>query len=374
MAGVVGMWRMLRHEGVQPASNATAAGDGTYVGSQACAACHPAQSTAWRASQHAQAMADATDRTVLGTFDGTPTTLRAGSGTTNATFSKRDGKFFVRTDGPDGRVADFPIEYTFGVSPLQQYLVRLPGGRLQALGIAWDSRPAKARGQRWFHLYPHENLKAGDPRMDRASAELNSCAPIAIRRACSTTRPLGSFARPGRKSVGCEACHGPGSAHAAAGGKAALPTRFDERKAPIGSRPSPAERRPARARVSFPAIAADRWVRRGAVRRRVPSGAARARAVLQRRSAEGRGLQLASFLQSDAGRASPARLPRPAQRRRASRATATYSCHAASTRMRAGASLSRRHVVGGLRVPHADDHLHAGGSAARPQLRCRGRI
>ena len=50
-----------------------------------------------------------------------------------STFSRRDGKFFVRTDGPDGKLADFEIKYTFGVRPLQQYLIELPGGRLQAL-------------------------------------------------------------------------------------------------------------------------------------------------------------------------------------------------------------------------------------------------
>ena len=73
-----------------------------------------------------------------------------------STFFRRDGKFFVRTDGPDGQLADFEVKYTFGVSPLQQYLVELPGGRLQALSITWDARPRDQGGQRWFRLYPNE--------------------------------------------------------------------------------------------------------------------------------------------------------------------------------------------------------------------------
>ena len=81
---------------------------------------------------------------------------------TTSTFSRRDGKFFVNTDGPDGKLADYEIKYTFGVRPLQQYLIELPGGRMQALGIAWDSRPKAQGGQRWFHLYPGQNIKAGD--------------------------------------------------------------------------------------------------------------------------------------------------------------------------------------------------------------------
>ena len=44
-----------------------------------------------------------------------------------------DGKYFVNTDGPDGKLADYEIKYTFGVHPLQQYLIEFPGGRMQAL-------------------------------------------------------------------------------------------------------------------------------------------------------------------------------------------------------------------------------------------------
>ena len=63
-----------------------------------------------------------------------------------STFFKRDGKFMVRTDGADGRLADFEIKYTFGVWPLQQYLIEFPGGRYQTLGIAWDSRTKSEGG------------------------------------------------------------------------------------------------------------------------------------------------------------------------------------------------------------------------------------
>jgi cytochrome c553 len=51
----------------------------------------------------------------------------------------------------------------FGVYPLQQYLLPLDDGRLQALSIAWDSRPAEEGGQRWYHLYPDEAIAHDDP-------------------------------------------------------------------------------------------------------------------------------------------------------------------------------------------------------------------
>ena len=77
-------------------------------------------------------------------------------------FLRKDGKFFVETDGPDGQLATFEVKFTFGLDPLQQYLIEFPDGRLQALSIAWDSRPKQQGGQRWFHLYPDEEIRHDD--------------------------------------------------------------------------------------------------------------------------------------------------------------------------------------------------------------------
>ena len=79
------------------------------------------------------------------------------------TFLTRDGRYFVRTVGPDGQPGEFEVAFTLGVAPLQQYLVQMPGGRLQAFGVAWDTRPAAAGGQRWFDLYLGQKLPSGDP-------------------------------------------------------------------------------------------------------------------------------------------------------------------------------------------------------------------
>ncbi len=137
--------------GVSALAADEAAADG-YVGSARCGTCHAAELTAWRGSHHDLAMAEATPENVLGDFDDAEFTAH---GVTTRFY--RDGdEFRVDTDGPDGKPASYPIAYTFGWTPLQQYLIRFPGGRLQALGIAWDSRPADQGGQRWFHLYPDE--------------------------------------------------------------------------------------------------------------------------------------------------------------------------------------------------------------------------
>ncbi|WP_246533167.1 ammonia-forming cytochrome c nitrite reductase subunit c552 [Pseudomonas lalucatii] len=184
-----------------------------FVGSQACAGCHREQFQAWQGSQHARAMQHATTETVLGDFTGA-TFSYAG---VESRFYRRDGKFFVHTDGPDGRLDEFEIRYTFGVEPLQQYLVEFPDGRLQALSIAWDGRPASAGGQRWFHLYPDEQVGYRDElHWTRPAQNWNfmcaDCHSTNLRKGyeAEADRFASSWSE---ISVGCEACHGPGSNH-----------------------------------------------------------------------------------------------------------------------------------------------------------------
>ena len=130
----------------------------TFIGGQICAGCHVPETESWRGSHHALAMQVATPNTVLGDF----TVAKLDHFGVLSTFYRDGNKFMVRTDGPDGALHDYAIAYTFGVYPLQQYLIAFPGGRYQALGIAWDSRPKEQGGQRWFHLYPDQKLPAGD--------------------------------------------------------------------------------------------------------------------------------------------------------------------------------------------------------------------
>src|SRR5882672_9542986 len=130
-----------------------------YVGGEVCVGCHAAETERWRSSHHALAMQKATAATVLGDFADT----RVEHSGATTTFSRSGDKFMVRTDGPDGALHEYEIAYTFGVYPLQQYLIAMPGGRFQALGIAWDSRPKDQGGQRWLQLYPGQQLRPGDP-------------------------------------------------------------------------------------------------------------------------------------------------------------------------------------------------------------------
>jgi len=136
-----------------------------------------------------------------------------------ARFFRRDDHFFVETEGADGSLAEFEIVYTFGVDPLQQYLVRLPGGRLQPLSTAWDSRPRAQGGQRWFHLYPDEPIAHDDvlhwsSRVQNWNQMCADCHSTGLRKGYDPAADAYDTTWQ-ELDVACEACHGPGSNHVA---------------------------------------------------------------------------------------------------------------------------------------------------------------
>jgi predicted CXXCH cytochrome family protein len=186
-----------------------------FVGSETCIGCHQEAGKLWHPSQHAHAMAHASEDTVLGDFDD----ARFDYFGTISRFFKKDGKFYVETDGPDGTLQSFEVKYTFGLEPLQQYLIEFPDGRVQALTIAWDSRTKEEGGQRWFHLYPDEHIGHDDPlHWTKLNQNWNfmcaECHSTGV--AKNYDLKTGRFDTTWKEiSVGCEACHGQGSAHVA---------------------------------------------------------------------------------------------------------------------------------------------------------------
>ena len=184
-----------------------------YVGASTCKQCHQAEFEAWQGSHHDLAMQEANAQTVLGDFKN----VKFKHDNVVSAFFKRNGKFMVRTDGPDGKLTDYPITYTFGVMPLQQYLIEFPGGRYQALSIAWDSRPKAEGGQRWFHLYPKEKIDHTDQlhwtgRYQNWNMECAECHSTHLKKGYDAASD--SYKTTFNEiNVACESCHGPASLH-----------------------------------------------------------------------------------------------------------------------------------------------------------------
>ncbi|MCB0568732.1 MAG: tetratricopeptide repeat protein [Phaeodactylibacter sp.] len=179
-----------------------------YIGDQLCRSCHEQAYNDWLGSHHGLAMQEATAETVLGDFND----LAFTSNGVTSRFFKKDGKFYVNTEGPDGGFQDFEIKYTFGVFPLQQYLAPFPGGRLQCLLTAWDSKENK-----WFSLQPGERHAPDDwLHWTKGSMTWNTmCAD------CHSTYLEKNYDEASNTfdtqwrfiDVSCEACHGPGKKH-----------------------------------------------------------------------------------------------------------------------------------------------------------------
>lgn len=194
----------------RPAPRSALSAEARFVGRKECARCHEKAVKAWTGSHHDQAMTEATEATVRGDFSGV---VFEGDGM-KARFFREGGKFLIETDGPDGKPTIYEVAYTFGWNPLQQYLVRFPGGRMQAFSVAWD-----VPGKRWFFLYPGKTIPPSDwLHWTRNSQNWNGmCAE------CHSTNLVKGF-DPRTNTydttwsdvdVSCEACHGPGSRHVA---------------------------------------------------------------------------------------------------------------------------------------------------------------
>lgn len=189
-----------------------------YVGSASCAACHAVQHKLWTGSDHDRAMELASDQSVLGDFNDQAFTHRG----LTTRFFRRDGKFMVNAEGPDGKLHDYVIKYTFGVRPLQQYMVEFPDGRVQVLREAWDTEK-----KQWFFVSPpdvtDERILPGDPLHWTGIAQ-NWNTTCADCHSTNVHKNYDATTNTYRTSfteidVSCEECHGPASAHVELAGR-----------------------------------------------------------------------------------------------------------------------------------------------------------
>ncbi|GAB1308723.1 multiheme c-type cytochrome [Urechidicola sp. KH5] len=180
-----------------------------FVGSQDCKSCHQKEFDTWKGSHHDNAMKVADSITVLGDFNN----ITFKNNGVSARFFKQENEYFVHTEGIDGTYKDFKIDYTFGIYPLQQYLIAFENGEYQCLTTAWDSKKGK-----WFSLLDNSiDINHGDwlHWTGGAMSWNTMCADChstdlkknydAITDTYTTT-----FSE---INVSCEACHGPASAH-----------------------------------------------------------------------------------------------------------------------------------------------------------------
>ncbi len=179
-----------------------------FIGEQSCKSCHAKQYDDWRKSDHFMAMQPPNDSTVKGNFNNVSFTA---DGVTSR-FFKKEGKFFINTQGDDGNNHDYEVKYTFGFTPLQQYLVEFPGGKMQVPRVSWDTKQKK-----WFHQYAGQKISSHDWfHWTGNSQNWNTmCA------SCHSTNLQKNYSIDSDSyhttysviNVSCESCHGAGKMH-----------------------------------------------------------------------------------------------------------------------------------------------------------------
>lgn len=198
--------------GVTPTSSpsSSATPRASFVKDESCRQCHERQFELWIGSDHERAMDHATATSVLGDFN-------------DATFTHYDETWRFFKEGEafkiglregDGEETIYPVEYTFGVRPLQQYLVPFSGGRYQCVPVSWD-----VEKKQWYHLYPEEKIRANDPlhwtgRLQNWNYMCAECHSTDVKKGFdNVTNTFNTTFSD--INVGCQACHGPGESHLA---------------------------------------------------------------------------------------------------------------------------------------------------------------
>ncbi|MEW5422331.1 multiheme c-type cytochrome [Amorphus sp. 3PC139-8] len=182
-----------------------------YVGSATCAGCHQDVTARWQTSDHAKAWTEATAENIVADFNDT---TFAHDGMTAAFHIDGDGTYRITVTEKDGTTRDYPVHSVAGIEPLQQYLLETEPGRLQSFDVVWDTKK-----QRWFHLYPDQDLPPNDG-LHWTGPYKNWNGRCAV---CHSTGYEKNYDPQTKRyasteveiGVGCEACHGPGSAHVA---------------------------------------------------------------------------------------------------------------------------------------------------------------
>jgi tetratricopeptide (TPR) repeat protein len=179
-----------------------------YVGEAACISCHEKEYNDWQGSHHDWAMKLPNDTTVLGDFNNATFTADGDS----YLFHKDDSLYYVSSTDGKGNMQKYPVAYTFGVTPLQQYLIKFPDGKYQTLRATWDTDK-----KIWFNQYAGDKIPHGDwlhwteggQRWNTMCAECHSTNLEKnyniSKDEFNTTYDI--------INVSCESCHGPGGDH-----------------------------------------------------------------------------------------------------------------------------------------------------------------
>lgn len=187
---------MTNVRSVQPPDSAA-----IYVGAKECQVCHEEVYDGWKSTMHPYKFQPVSPDAVVGDFQNN-NIMKADD--TTAKMSSKDGEFFITTSGPDGAEHTYMVKYLIGGFWKQLYVTEFPNGELHILPAMWIVKTQSWEKSKYWSdtIYQYS-----------CSGCHNTGTQINYDESTDTFRT--TWANTG---VGCESCHGPGSAHIAAGG------------------------------------------------------------------------------------------------------------------------------------------------------------
>ena len=188
-----------------------------FVGSSACAACHPDQRASWSRTFHSTMTQRATPESVVGAFDGRRVSYEGKS----AKPFRSESRFFMEVPGDDGATRTAEVLLAVGSRRYQQYFERVDqgdGSVFVRLPFLWH-----IGARRWMHMNT-VFLGPDDPDWNQHRTRWNDNCIF-----CHNTGPkpgeidvladgvngLRRFdSHVAELGISCESCHGPGLRHA----------------------------------------------------------------------------------------------------------------------------------------------------------------
>lgn len=183
-----------------------------YAGEESCLDCHEDEVDALSHDWHGRALAKASARTVVGNFH----RQHYRDDSSEAWMTTAQGRFSMRTEGRDGGLGTFPVDYVIGGKRMQDSVTVFPDGRWQILPIyfhvtgggAWTNYNEAKQGKVTpDHPFFWTNFRR------TANRECLDChaTGVDVRYQPATHRWTTKMVTLG---IGCESCHGPGARHA----------------------------------------------------------------------------------------------------------------------------------------------------------------
>jgi predicted CXXCH cytochrome family protein len=191
-----------------------------YVGSDRCLACHEQLYFNWLTTLHPYKVRPANENTIVGDFlknnTFTAKDIKGANGLTEykTKMTKKDGKYYITTIGPDSKEHTYPVKYVLGGAWKQRYMTEFNNGAIHILPVQWN-----VFTREWVD---YQGLKTAPPGSGKYWSDKNrtwqfqcgSCHVTGLK--INYDAEKNTFKTKWSDSgAACEACHGPGSIHVA---------------------------------------------------------------------------------------------------------------------------------------------------------------